>query len=50
MTAARSSRQRYRVFIDDYRRGRLDDTTGGGAPKPESTAPANRSKRRQYLR
>jgi ATP-binding cassette, subfamily B, bacterial len=51
MTAARSSRQRYQEFIQDYKKGRLDDSAGGSAPKPESSAPAPaRGKRREYLR
>jgi ATP-binding cassette subfamily B protein/subfamily B ATP-binding cassette protein MsbA len=46
---ARSSRQRYLKFVQDYKHRRLDDSPdSGGAPPPE---PGKRSKkRRQYLR
>jgi ATP-binding cassette subfamily B protein/subfamily B ATP-binding cassette protein MsbA len=46
---ARSSRQRYLGFVQDYKHRRLDDSTeSGGSPAPET---GKRSKkRRQYLR
>jgi len=55
----RSSRQRYRGFLEDYRQRKLDDTTDGGdkpvddgAPVPATVeAPSlRRGKRRQYMR
>ena len=56
MSPPRSSRQRYRRFLDDYRRGRVDDSTTdgerGAAPRPDD-APEPRTgkaKRREYLR
>ena len=59
---SRSSRSRYRVFVEDYRRRRLDDTSGGqdgkqadGADTGDGAAPTEpgspfRGKRREYLR
>jgi ATP-binding cassette subfamily B protein len=48
---ARSSRRRYRGFVDDYKHGRLDEASEGekpaGPPKPEED---KKGKRRQYLR
>src|SRR5687768_6013563 len=41
----RSSRARYREFVEAYRRRRLDES--GGAPEPKRPAPAPR---REYLR
>jgi len=49
MKRGRSSRERYRDFIEDYRNGRLDQSAGETAPRPEVPAP-DRSKRRRYLR
>jgi ATP-binding cassette subfamily B protein/subfamily B ATP-binding cassette protein MsbA len=51
----RSSRRRYRRFVDDFRRGRLDEATPPAAPAPEAgpdpAADADRrARRRQYLR
>src|SRR5690242_13131777 len=60
----RSSRERYREFVEDYKHKRVDDSTdenseskgNNGAPKTDgaATEPQNgkerRSKRRQYLR
>ena len=61
----RSSRRRYRAFVEDYKRRRLDDSDEGGEePKrpddsakagAENAAPADsrgqrRGKRREYLR
>jgi ATP-binding cassette subfamily B protein/subfamily B ATP-binding cassette protein MsbA len=45
----RSSRQRYRAFVRDYRDRRLDDPAeaNGEPPKPQ---PEGRGKRREYLR
>ena len=51
MSHPRSSRQRYRVFVEDFKHRRLDDVAskdGNGAP-PEP-APDKRAKRRQYVR
>src|SRR5579872_7000169 len=60
MQRPRSSRQRYRAFVDLYRRHQLDDAARDGKPhsgKPEpgkpqpgKPAPEARLKRRQYLR
>ena len=54
MTPPRSSRQRYRAFVEDFKHKRLDDTLQETAPVP---APANgpekqikRAKRREYVR
>jgi ATP-binding cassette subfamily B protein len=50
MKRPRSSRQRYRAFVDDYRRRRLDETD---LDKKEESAKAPqeaRQKRRRYLR
>src|SRR5262245_12991088 len=60
MAPPRSSRQRYRAFVQDYRRGTLDVSSEGDKKKaltepgqdgsrPDSDRP-NRIKRRQYLR
>jgi ATP-binding cassette subfamily B protein len=52
----RSSRQRYRSFVEDYKQRRLDDTVEAAALKPgDSAAPEEsgsdkRVKRRQYMR
>src|SRR5579872_4872801 len=48
MQRPRSSRQRYRAFVDLYRRHQLDDAARDG--KPHSGKPEARLKRRQYLR
>ena len=48
---ARSSRQRYRRFVEDYKRSRLDETADTGpasSASPPDQGPPNR--RRQYLR
>ncbi|MDQ3950566.1 MAG: ABC transporter ATP-binding protein/permease, partial [Gemmatimonadota bacterium] len=61
---ARSSRQRYRGFVQDYKHGRLDDSTeegenrnrsdGAGKGAEDASPPGSRrqrrGKRRQYLR
>ena len=51
MSQKRSSRERYRAFVRDYKRKRLDD---GGEPGEEASAAENaklrRGKRREYLR
>ncbi len=61
---SRSSRERYRGFVQDYRQRRLDDAADAakgegqrdGAAKPDEDAPApkpqrpGRGKRREYLR
>ncbi|OLC51853.1 MAG: hypothetical protein AUH43_01605 [Acidobacteria bacterium 13_1_40CM_65_14] len=49
MTPPRSSRQRYRAFLQDYKHRRLEESTGDSAPAPDSPPPA-RGKRREYLR
>jgi ATP-binding cassette subfamily B protein/subfamily B ATP-binding cassette protein MsbA len=53
----RSSRQRYRAFVEDYKRGRLDDAAGSGDPgkaaggaTPPGPTDQGRGKRRAYLR
>ena len=49
----RSSRRRYRRFVDDYRERRLDEATEEGADGKKRTQAAKgegRAKRRQYLR
>ena len=51
----RSSRQRYRGFVEDYKHRRLDDSTtsgtsSGNGPAPDAGAVARRGKRRQYVR
>ena len=50
MKRPQSSRQRYRSFVEDYRRRRLDDV--GQDRQPEAVEPSQdaRRKRRQYLR
>jgi ATP-binding cassette, subfamily B, bacterial len=49
MTHPRSSRQRYKVFVEDYRHRRLDDAAEAGkeTPKPPRS---DKAKRREYLR
>ncbi|HMC76379.1 MAG TPA: ABC transporter ATP-binding protein [Vicinamibacterales bacterium] len=53
-TTARSSRRRYRGFVDDYKHGRLDDAAdnaGKGPDAPKTKPPQNhKAKRREYLR
>jgi ATP-binding cassette subfamily B protein/subfamily B ATP-binding cassette protein MsbA len=54
VTAPRSSRQRYRAFVDDFKHKRLDDTLQqpGSVPTP-ATGPEKRdkrAKRRAYIR
>src|SRR5438128_995747 len=52
----RSSRQRYRQFVEDYKHRRLDDPAGSGSEKKPSDDPTKepegrrRGKRREYLR
>ena len=51
----RSSRQRFRVFVQDYRRGRLDEVTdaarsGTDRASFEADAAARKGRRRAYLR
>ncbi|MEO8335198.1 MAG: ABC transporter ATP-binding protein [bacterium] len=63
MTHPTSSRQRYREFVEDYKRGRLDDAAEAAAGKktvvevpadgvvvPTESKGALRGKRREYLR
>src|SRR5689334_4317661 len=58
MNRPRSSKKRYRLFVEDYKHGRLDDPpeerkNGSGPPKPEADAETkakNKVKRREYLR
>ena len=54
---SRSSRQRYRGFLQDYRHQRIDDTieaagkpSGGDPRAPAPTAAEGRAKRRRYMR
>jgi len=48
----RSSRQRYRAFVRDYKANRLDEVADAAdAPKPNGDTPAPRStRRREYVR
>jgi ATP-binding cassette, subfamily B, bacterial len=54
MSHPRSSRQRYRGFVEDYKHRRLDDGAMAGGPTqpvPEpNAAPDRKGKRRQYVR
>jgi ATP-binding cassette subfamily B protein/subfamily B ATP-binding cassette protein MsbA len=55
MSLPRSSRQRYRRFVDDYKHRRLDDGTapapsGNGASLTAPGATEQRGRRRQYVR
>ena len=55
MSLPRSSRQRYRRFVDDYKHRRLDDGTaltpsGNGASPVAPAATERRGRRRQYIR
>src|SRR5437763_6513635 len=58
LTLPRSSRQRYREFVDDYKHGRLDEVTSNRDKPPGTPADAGqakpkaerRVKRRAYLR
>ena len=47
MSPARSSRQRYKEFVQDYKLGRLDAVSEDGGPAP---APGKSGERRAYLR
>jgi ATP-binding cassette subfamily B protein/subfamily B ATP-binding cassette protein MsbA len=47
MSGPRSSRERYRKFLQDYKARRLDDSTEA---EGEAPSPGRRSKRREYLR
>ncbi|MDP3939262.1 MAG: ABC transporter ATP-binding protein [Deltaproteobacteria bacterium] len=44
---SRSSRQRYREFVKQYKQGRLDEATDGAQPKAED---GPKGRRRQFLR
>jgi len=51
----RSSRQRYRGFVEDYKHRRLDDSVASGntsqnGKAPDAAATERRGKRRQYVR
>ena len=52
MTQPRSSRQRYRGFVEDYKHRRLDDGAVpiGHGPSPDAAAPERKGRRRQYVR
>ena len=50
MPHPRSSRQRYRAFVEDYRQRRLDDSSGDSKPPAGKPSGDARRKRRQYLR
>jgi ATP-binding cassette subfamily B protein/subfamily B ATP-binding cassette protein MsbA len=50
MQHSRSSRRRYRVFVENYRRRRLDDASLDGKPEDGKPPAEARRKRRQYLR
>src|SRR5688572_22281187 len=53
---ARSSRQRYRRFVDDYKNRRLDNLDDSGNDNSEEKkdeekpAPERKAKRREYMR
>ena len=49
MSPTRSSRQRYREFVEDYKHRRLDAEGDGGSP-PVPAAPSPTRQRRAYLR
>ena len=49
MSPARSSKQRYQEFVQDYKHRRLDATSEDGGPPP-SPAPGQPGARRAYLR
>src|SRR3954451_8080305 len=52
MNRSRSSQKRYRLFVDDYRHGRMDDDSPKDAPKepPKEKEKKLPPKRREYLR
>src|ERR1043165_4233264 len=50
MSKPRSSRERYRAFVQDYHQKRLDDANEPRSDTTEPTAPERRSKRREYRR
>jgi ATP-binding cassette subfamily B protein len=55
VTLPRSSRQRYRGFVEDYKHRRLDDSitssnSSNNGKAPDAAATARRGKRRQYVR
>jgi len=50
MNRPRSSRQRFRLFVEDYRHRRLDDAAEGEASEEAASRSTKRAKRRQYLR
>ena len=51
MNKSRSSRERYRAFLDDYRRKRLDDARESEEDaSAEEAAKKRRSKRKEYMR
>ena len=51
MSNTPSSHQRYRTFVQDYKHGRLDDTTEGNeGQSAEESRQQRRSRRREYLR
>jgi ATP-binding cassette, subfamily B, bacterial len=49
MNHPRSSRQRYKVFVQDYKHRRLDEATDAGKASPKP-APGGKARRREYLR
>src|SRR5258708_6848808 len=46
----RSSRKRYRLFVEDYKHGRLDEKADAAAPGASPPDASPRGKRREYLR
>ena len=50
MPHSRSSRQRYRTFVEDYHHRRLDDASRDGKPAAGKPPLEAKRKRRQYLR
>jgi ATP-binding cassette subfamily B protein/subfamily B ATP-binding cassette protein MsbA len=47
---SRSSRKRYRLFVQDYKHGRLDEKVESQAQGPSPADTSARGKRREYLR
>ena len=47
---ARSSRRRYRAFVDDYRQGRLDTTEADRALQAKGSGVDAGQRRRAYVR
>jgi ATP-binding cassette subfamily B protein/subfamily B ATP-binding cassette protein MsbA len=50
VTHLRTSRQRYREFVEDYKHRRLDEPATNGKEPTTASEPARGAKRRQYVR